>query len=288
MLKAFRSNRIEYLIEAWGLGTFMVSAGGFATLFFYPQSPVYLMIPHQSIRLVLMGLAMGLTAMGIIYSPWGKRSGAHLNPAVTLTFYRLGKIQLIDAVFYIIFQFIGGIIGVLVTLVILGEPFTDFPVNYIVTIPGKWGIVSAFIAEIIIAFIMVVMVLYTSNQRKLAPLTPFFVGCLVVSYVIFESPYSGFSMNPARTIASAIPSGIWTGIWIYLIAPCLGMFIAAEVYLRLTAIPNVSCGKLYHDKNYPCVTGKYNGKVHCIFCRDRLLEQNKLTALSNSQTKKIR
>ena len=270
MFNTFRKNWIEYLIEAWGLGTFMVSAGGFGTLLFYPQSPVYLAIPNASIRLILMGLAMGLTAMGIIYSPWGKRSGAHLNPAITLTFYRLGKIQLFDAIFYIIFQFIGGLLGVLLVLGIVGKPFTDPNVNYVATVPGKFGIVPAFIAEFISAFVIIMMVLYTSNKRKLAPLTPFFAGCLVASYVIFESPYSGFGMNPARTVASALPSGTWTAIWLYFIAPIMGMLTGAELYLRLKNFSEKAfCPKLYHDRSYPCFTENYQGKVKCIFCQDK-------------------
>ena len=60
----------------------------------------------------LIGVAMGLTAIALIYSPWGKRSGAHMNPSVTLTFWRLGKIKSIDALFYIVFQFLGGWVGV--------------------------------------------------------------------------------------------------------------------------------------------------------------------------------
>ena len=59
-----------------------------------------------------MGVAMGSTAVALIFSPLGKRSGAHFNPSVTLTFFRLGKIKAWDAVFYVLFQFAGGIAGV--------------------------------------------------------------------------------------------------------------------------------------------------------------------------------
>ena len=60
-----------------------------------------------------MGAIMGLTAIGLIYSPWGQQSGAHLNPAVTLTFWRLGKVATWDALFYVLAQFAGGALGVL-------------------------------------------------------------------------------------------------------------------------------------------------------------------------------
>src|SRR5688572_1587955 len=110
MLDALKNHWPEYLIEAGCLGTFMVSACFFGVLFFFPNSPTASLSPAT--RNVLMGLAMGATAIAIITSPLGKRSGAHFNPSVTLTFLRLGKIDPRDAAFYILFQFIGGIVGV--------------------------------------------------------------------------------------------------------------------------------------------------------------------------------
>jgi aquaporin Z len=81
-----RGHLPEYLMEALGLGLFMASAGAFATLLFHSASPVPAAVPDPLARRALMGLAMGLTAVGNIYSPWGQRSGAPLNPATTLTF----------------------------------------------------------------------------------------------------------------------------------------------------------------------------------------------------------
>ena len=101
----------EYLMEGAGLGLFMISAAAITSLLEYPGSPFRQAFPDPVVRRILIGLAMGLTAIGIIYSPWGKRSGAHLNPSVTLTFLRLGKIQPTDAAFYILAQFVGGWIG---------------------------------------------------------------------------------------------------------------------------------------------------------------------------------
>ena len=103
----------EYLIEAWALGAFMVSAALVTALLEHPSSPVHQLLPNGNARRALIGLAMGLTAIGLIYSPWGQQSGAHMNPATTLTFLRLGKVQPWDAVFYISAQFIGGLCGVL-------------------------------------------------------------------------------------------------------------------------------------------------------------------------------
>src|SRR4051812_38031995 len=99
MLQALKNNWREYLSEAWGLGFFMMSACGFGIVFFHPGSPFTPI--NLALHNSLMAAAMGATAIGIILSPWGKRSGAHINPAVTLTFFRLGKIGHMDAVFYI-------------------------------------------------------------------------------------------------------------------------------------------------------------------------------------------
>jgi aquaporin Z len=272
MITALQKHWPEYLMEAWGLGMFMIAAGVVGTILFYPSSPIHQSIPDPLMQRVWMGLCMGLTAMAIMYSPWGKQSGAHINPAVTLTFYRLGKVHNWDMFFYILFQFIGGLLGVVLVALFLKQPFTHSPVEYIVTIPGVMGVLPAFIAEFIIAAIMMGMVLYTSNQPKWAPLTPFFAGCLIVAYVIVESPLSGFGMNPARTVASALPSGVWTAIWLYFVAPIAGMFTAAELYLRIKGRGKVACAKLYHHPHY-----------RCIHCGHKLLDRSRVDSIQEEQ-----
>src|ERR1700746_437225 len=100
-MSAAASHWPEYLMEAACLGLFMVSACSFTVLLQHPGSIVRQMIPSAFLRRALTGVAMGLTAIALIYSPWGKQSGAHLNPSITLTFFRLGKIEPWDAGFYI-------------------------------------------------------------------------------------------------------------------------------------------------------------------------------------------
>jgi aquaporin Z len=258
--KLFRSHLPEYLIEAWGLGSFMVAAGIFSTIIAHPNSLISRAVPDSFLQRILIGIAMGLTAIAIIYSPWGKRSGAHINPAVTLTFARLGKVNPFDAMFYIIFQTIGALIGVLVVALLLGQLFTYPPIAYIITVPNA-DVVVAFFAEVAIAFVMMTMVLVTSNDRTLAPYTGLFAGFLVMIYVVFESPISGFGMNPARTLASAIPSGIWTDIWIYMTAPILGMLLGSEFYLRFFGSRKVFCAKLQHRNHQRCIHCQYQNRL---------------------------
>src|SRR5262252_9436962 len=130
LTNALRNHWPEYLIEGWALGTFMVSAGLVATLLGAPASPIHRALSDPLWRNAAGGVAMGLTAIALISSRWGKRSGAHMNPAVTLTFLRLGHIAPTDAFFYIAAQLLGGTAGVLAAHAILGEPFASEPIRY--------------------------------------------------------------------------------------------------------------------------------------------------------------
>src|SRR5207302_290529 len=184
--------------------------------------------------------AMGSTAIGIIYSPWGKQSGAHINPSTTLTFFRLGKVATWDAVFYVVSQFIGGIIGALLATAVLAAWVAHPAVNYVVTMPGSAGTAAAFVAEVAITFVLMTVILHVSNNSGLHKLTGLCAGALVATYITVEAPISGMSMNPARTFASAVPAQYWTALWIYFTAPLIGMLSAAEVYLRIRGSHSVA------------------------------------------------
>jgi aquaporin Z len=178
-----------------------------------------------------MGVLMGSTALFIFYSPWTAPSGSHINPAVTLTFLRLDKMCRYDALFFAIFQIAGGTAAVFIMQLLAGNILTAPPVNSAVTVPGKNGIGWASITELLIAFITMSMVLFTSHHDKLKKYTRVFAACLVCVWVIIAGPVSGFGMNPARSFASAFPANTWTAFWIYLFIPFAGMLSAAELFL---------------------------------------------------------
>ncbi len=228
---SFRKNHVHYLQEALGLAIFMISACFFSAALEGKQSALHLAIPNGNLRSLIMGLLMGLTALFIFYSPFTAPSGSHINPAVTLVFLRMGKTCPRDAFFYILFQFIGGLAAVYVMVFLLGHSLTDEPVKYAATIPGKQGVAAAAITELIIAFIMISMVLFTSESKRYKKYTRLFAACLVCLNVVFAGPVSGFGMNPARTLASAIPGHVYTAWWIYLIIPFAGMLGATEFFL---------------------------------------------------------
>ncbi len=253
MLNKLTEHWPEYLMEAAGLGIFMFSACAFVTILEYPGSPIRQTIDDPVIRRGLMGIAMGLTAIGIIYSPWGKQSGAHINPSITLAFLRLGKIEPWDAAFYMGAQFAGGLSGVLLIAILLGSTLAHPSVNYVVTIPGTDGAGIAFIAETVISFILMSVVLIATNTQNLARWTGLFAGILIATYITVEAPLSGMSMNPARTFASALPAQLWTALWVYFTAPLVGMLLAAELFLRLKGAHAVFCAKLHHQNNKRCI-----------------------------------
>jgi aquaporin Z len=199
-----------------------------------------------------MGLAMGLTAMAIIYSPFGRRSGAHMNPAVTLTFFRLDKIAGADAAFYVLAQFIGGYLGIAVATRLLAGLPAHPSVNYVATLPGSWGNAVAFLAEIAISFGMMSTILRVSNHPRLARFTGVCAGVLVMTYITVEGPLSGMSMNPARSVGPAILAGSLDTLWIYFAAPLAGMLLAAELYVRQHGLAHVLCAKLHHAPG-PCI-----------------------------------
>ncbi len=262
-LEALAAHWPEYLMEAAELGLFMISACVFALLLEHPGSPLHQTIDNPLVRRMLMGIAMGSTAIAVICSPLGKRSGGHFNPAVTFTYLLLGKVERWDAVFYVAAQFAGGIAGVSLAAFAIGPPIEHAAVNYVVTMPGAGGPRTAFLAELLISFLLMSVVLAVSNTPRLAKFTPLFAGAMAATYITIEAPLSGMSMNPARTFGSAFSAREWTAIWVYFTAPVLGMFLAGQLYRARRGPHAVLCAKLHHDNDKRCI-------FRCNYAREAL------------------
>jgi aquaporin Z len=150
-------------------------------------------------------------------------------------------------------QFAGGLIGLLVASLAIGMAIEHPTVNYVVTVPGLDGAGVAFAAEACISFGLMLVVLIVSNHAKLNVWTGVFAGVLVAIYIALEAPFSGMSMNPARSFASALPAHRWTDFWVYLTAPFFGMLLAAECYVRFPGARRVLCAKLHHHNDQRCI-----------------------------------
>jgi aquaporin Z len=242
----------EYLMEAGEVTLYLLFTCCFATILQHPASPVSHLVASGILRRALMGLAVGATVAAIAISPWGKQSGGHINPAMTLAFYRLGKVARWDAWLYGAAQFLGAVSGVaMATFVLRGAP-GDSAVRYAVT-AGVYGRAVAFAAELAISFLLMITVLGLTNHQRLASYTPYFVGSLYAVNITFETPLSGMSMNPARTFGPAVYSGYWHAIWIYFVAPTFGMLAAAEIFLRARNGRPPFCAKLCHTNSKRCI-----------------------------------
>jgi aquaporin Z len=251
-LDAFNGHWRLYIFEGAELAIFMISACLSTVYLFDPAYPALHLVPSAAVRRLFMGFAMGATAVLIIHSPIGKRSGAHFNPAITLSYLRLGKIARWDAVFYVVSQFIGAVVGVAIAAIALGRSLAAPTADYAVTVPGRYGTAAAFVAELFMAALLMGVVLWFSNRPSLANYTGYVVGILITLYVLFFAPVSGFSINPARTTGSAVFADLWTATWIYFTAPLCGMLCAAQVYLLIYGPAGILCAKLHPDAKYPC------------------------------------
>jgi len=199
---------------------------------------------------VLMGLAMGATAVAIIYSPWGGRSGAHINPATTLSFFLLGRIRGPDVLGYVRAQFLGAVAGVALASAVLGRLLSHPSVNYVVTQPGQWGQGAALLGELLISGLLMGAVVMLTGSR-VTRFTGLAVGLLVALYITFEAPLSGMSMNPARSFGSAWCSGSWRAFWLYVVGPLMGMALGAWVAQRFQG--RDACPKLNHPLSQRCI-----------------------------------
>lgn len=223
----------EYAIEAALLAGFMVSASAFTILVEHPGGWLSGVTADPLVRRFTIGCAMAITAVVLIYSPWGKRSGAHMNPAVTLAMARLQPRRGRDLAGYVAGQFVGGIAGMAAAAVLFGSSLSHASINWVVTTPGPRGPVPAFAAEWAMTVVMMSVVLWCSNHPRWAPRTGIASAALLAAFITLEAPLSGMSLNPARTLGPALFAGDFTGLWIYFIAPPAGMVLAAASYARV-------------------------------------------------------
>lgn len=232
-MQSIKKNGSSYLMEFAGLAGFVLLAGLLTIFLEHPDLAVRqgALKDHAFLRRIPLGIILGIY-IAVVVLAFGKKSGAHINPAVTWTFYRLGKINFTDAWLYTIAQFAGAVGGAHLLKYTLGDWFGHPLINYGNTAPQPpHGSLAAFTAEFIISFILMLVVLMASSSQRwekyVAPLS----GGLIALYLMIEIPFSGMSLNPARSFAGSLAANQWEHLWIYFVAPPLAMLAASEVFI---------------------------------------------------------
>lgn len=227
---ALRRHWPYYLVEAAGPATFLIVSSAAAVVFHHPNSAVARAFgPNEMGQRVGLGSVIAVLIMAMAYSPWGKRSGAHFNPAVTLGFWQLGHIRAADAVWYVVFQFAGALAAGFAMFHLL-QPWFGYPaIHYNITRPiaGDYGWLWALLAEIGISAVFMLVLLRALHSARLKEWAGALAGLMLAVFIVFEAPVSGMSLNPARSTGTAAAAGLAPALWLYFVGPPLAMWAAA-------------------------------------------------------------
>ena len=237
------------------LGTALLLAGGLSAVFldFGPYSPVARVLPSTSARLLLTGLLFGGTGSLIALSPIGRRSGAHLNPAVTVAFWTQRKVHPHDLVGYITAQLLGAITAC--ALLRLAWRRTAQVLHLGATQPGHgFSDVAAAGLETAMTASLVLMILLMTSSTRTARWTPLGNWLLVATLVWQGAPYTGTSLNPARSLGRALITPLLTNLWPYLVGPLAGALVAAGIFAFFPRL-NTLTAKIFHDPRYRSTLG---------------------------------
>lgn len=237
-----------YLAEFVGVMILLSVGLSAVTIDFAAGSPVPGWIPDPLVRRLLTGAIFAGTGTLIVYSVLGRISGGHLNPAMTLAFLRAGKVRPGTAAGYMLAQVGGALAGAALVRLAWGDLATSVGVG--ATTPGASGPLVAFVAEVVMTFLLVTLVLRMVGDPRLARYTGVAAGVLVTFLVTVVAPISGTSLNPARSLGPAVVAGVYTDLWLYLVAPVVGAL--AAVWLLMRAARPIPCAKLYHTDDFAC------------------------------------
>ncbi|PJJ63233.1 aquaporin Z [Compostimonas suwonensis] len=188
-----------------------------------------------------VALALGLTVMIGAFA-FGPISGGHFNPAVTLGLAAAGRFSWRDVIGYILAQLIGAILGATVIFALAANGpsgFLDSAVaggfvsnGYDELSPGGFGIVAAIVIEIVITALFLYVILGVTHTRATAGFAPIAIGFTLTLLLLVAIPVDNASINPARSIATAIfGGGDWlVQLWVFIVFPIVGALIAGFSY----------------------------------------------------------
>jgi aquaporin Z len=216
-------------------------------LMFGAGSPMIRLVPSEGVRRLITGFLVGSTGALIALSPVGRESGAHLNPVVALGFWLMGKMRSRVAGGFVLAQLAGACLG---SLPLLAWEAMGQSVEFGATLPGvgySTGVVL--LGEVATTFALIGSLCVFLGYRPLRPFTPALFPFLYAFMVWAESPISGTSTNPARSLGPAAVSGEWRGWWIYWIGPLIGTLVAVVTFSFMAK--RITIAKLYHFDSDP-------------------------------------
>ncbi len=251
------SHAPEYISEFIGTAFLMFCVVGAVGIMFGRHSPVMRAIPSVNLRLFLTGLALGGAGSFVAITPLGRLSGAHLNPAMSLGFFTIGRMHVQDLVFYIVAQISGACLGAWGGHVVFGR--LAVAVHDALNQPGNdVSSAVATLAEMAATFTLVAAVFALVSRPRTMRWTPVAVIGVVAVIVWLDGNFSGASLNPARSFGPVAVSGNWHLFWIYVVGPCCGSVTAALLHRFATPL-DAATGKIFHDLHYRSIfTGDYD------------------------------
>jgi aquaporin Z len=232
--------------EAAGTALMVLAIMSAATLSLADGSPLAEALPGPGARFLALGALVAPCIALIAVSPLGRLSGAHINPAVTLGFWALGRVSRHDLVGYVAAQLAGGLAGALAARLVLPESAID-SIGGAVTHPAAISRPVALALEAAMTALLLGVVLAFVSSERLARWTPLALVPLIAAIIWLGSPWTGASLNPARSAGPAVAFGDLADLWVYFVAPAVGALAVAALWRRrpMTA-------KLFHDPRYPC------------------------------------
>jgi aquaporin Z len=238
------------LFGAEFIGTALLIAVGlsFVIADFGQGSPVIPLLPSAAARRLLTGFLFGTTGGLIAVSPFGRESGAHINPAVTFAFWLAGRLPSSYAAGYVICQLAGALLGA-APLLVWGQMGRS--IGFGATVPGSgYGPLWALLGEAATTFALIFALFVFLCHRRLRAFTPAIFAPLYAIMVWLEAPISGTSTNPARSLGPSVISGLWDGWWIYWLGPLFGTLIALGVFRMIRReYDEIEVAKIYHFKH---------------------------------------
>ncbi len=243
----------EYASEFIGTAFMVFCVIGVVGLMFAQTSPLPTLVPSMRLRLFITGLVLGGSGWVAAISPPGKLSGAHINPAISVGFWLLGKMHFRDLLGYIAGQMAGGLAGAWLGQAVfpgLAHQVKDAALapNISVTPSG------AFLAEALATFVLAFVVFTFVSHRSLLRWTPAAATLTVGILVCIDGNYSGCGINPARWLGPALLSDFWPDFPAYCFGPISGVGLAALFrFLGWFGSPVPHTGKLFHDPRYRSV-----------------------------------